>query len=100
MFLVRNWKLVNRGELWVKYGSVAGNNYIKNQLAVRDGNGGNAENKKARESITNSFQQISGFLLPYPGKRIIEGEFCDHTEGLFASGKTRIKYLIKFFFML
>ena len=89
---------MNRGELQVQYGSVAGNNYIEKQLAVRDGNGGNAENKKARESITKSFQQISGFLLPYPGKRISEGAFCNHAEGSStSSGKTEIKYLIKTF---
>ena len=74
-FLVRNWKFSD-----YQFGSVGGNKYVAEKLAAQDIKGGNEKNKKARESVTKSFQEISGFLLPYPGRRINEGKFSDQMK--------------------
>ena len=79
MFLVRNWKFKNH-----EVGLAGGNAYITEELSVQDINEGN---KEARQSIIKSFQKISGFLLPFPGSKINEGN-----EDSSASGINENKY--------
>ena len=82
MFLVRNWKFKEH-----KVGLVGGNAYITGELSEQDINEGN---KEARQSIIKSFQKISGFLLPFPGSKINEGN-----EDSSASGINENKYWIR-----
>lgn len=62
MFLIRDW--VSPEEY--AYGLEGGNKFIKRFLTVKDFH--TTELKTVREYLQNTFESVSCFLMPYPGK--------------------------------
>ena len=71
MFLIRDW---NQPEEY-NYGFEGGKKFIKSFLKVKDFH--TAELKQVREFLKNTFEDISGFLMPYPGKTVARNSSFD-----------------------
>lgn len=71
MFLIRDW--VSPEEF--DYGLEGGNRFIKRFLAVKDFH--TAELKTVREYLQNTFESVSCFLMPYPGKTTVRNSSFD-----------------------
>lgn len=69
MFLMRDWSNPNDHA----YGLEGGKNYINDELMISDGQSNDL--KSVREFVHSSFQEISCFLMPYPGEFIREKDY-------------------------
>lgn len=88
MFLVRDWQYPYE---WA-YGSEGGNSVLEMQLKVEEKQ--HAELQALRRGLTSCFSDMSGFLLPHPGRHVatnpkfkgdlkmIDEEFIEHIQGL------------------
>jgi len=88
MFLVRDWQYPYEWE----YGEKGGNSVLDMQLKVEDKQ--HAELQALRRGLTSCFSNMSGFLLPHPGRHVatnpkfkgdlkmIDEEFLEHIQGL------------------
>lgn len=71
MFLIRDW---NQPEEY-SYGIEGGNRFLKKFLSIK--NFHTAELKQVREYIKDTFEDISCFLMPYPGKAVARNSSFD-----------------------
>lgn len=102
VFLIRDWGCPDK----YPYGKIGGEDYIRNQLQVRNLQNNiwiyiinliylclkilykkmepneHKELQRIRQNLENCFPNISGFLLPYPGKAVATKETFDgHLNG-------------------
>ncbi|XP_049274176.1 atlastin-1-like [Rhipicephalus sanguineus] len=101
LFLVRDWHWPQTFE----FGFRGGRSLIASRLEIKEGQA--AELKTLRQSLSSSFCEIDGFLLPFPGTKVageslfdgrledIDERFREHVRELVASVLARENLLVK-----
>uniref|UniRef100_A0A336M3B6 CSON008975 protein n=1 Tax=Culicoides sonorensis TaxID=179676 RepID=A0A336M3B6_CULSO len=86
-FLVRDWHFVKEAE----YGAKGGQKILNNRLEIQEGQ--HHELRFLREHLSSCFEDISCFLMPYPGSKIFR-EFDGRLSLLEPEFRTALKDLV------
>jgi atlastin len=92
LFLLRDWVHVQDYE----WGKVGGDQYVQEYFTFNSDQ--NPAFKIVRENIRNSFDEVSGFLLPHPGKEVTRRDYDGRNSAMSQDFKDHLITIIELIF--